>query len=201
MLKGNNTNKKQVSIYLSLWPLDQLQINKGEQPMSLLWEYEGIWLWTPGAVWLCPITPDPHLSVRKRVVNLLRLTPGFVSDVYLVCKKCFYLVSKYVWAHRVMMLLYWSGRETMVEGYKCWPQLPPTPHSISLFHSEPPLPCSISPLHTDMHDQTLACTQTCTFSLTNSHTHMLGSCCSIVTPCGPFGFCSCLLCIGPPGHS
>lgn len=86
--------------------------------MSLLWEYEGIWLWTPGAVWLCPVTPDPHLTIRKRVVNLLRLTPGFVPDVYLVCKKCFYLVSKYVWAHRVMMLLYWSGRETMVKGYK-----------------------------------------------------------------------------------
>lgn len=41
-------------------------------------------------------SPPPPPPVRMRVVNLLRLTPGFVPDVYLVCKKCFYLLSKYV---------------------------------------------------------------------------------------------------------
>lgn len=156
-----------------------------------------------------PRHPMPPPPIRTGVVNLLRLTPVFVPDVYLVCKKCFYLVSKYVWAHRVMMLLYWSGRETMAKGYKCWPPLSPrTP--LSLLHSQPPLLCFIQPfthryawpnvsMHTNMHFLSHRFTPLC--KDTHTHPHMLGPCCPISTPCGPFGFCLCLLCVGSPGHS
>lgn len=43
-----------------------------------------------------------------------------MPNVYPVCKRCFYLLSKYVWAERVMMLFYWSQRETMAKGCN-WP--------------------------------------------------------------------------------
>lgn len=127
---------------------------------------------------LSPRAPTSH---QKRVVNLLRLTPVFVPDVYLVCKKCFYLVSKYVWAHRVMMLLYWSGRETMAKGYKCWPPLSPrTP--LSLLHSQPPLLCFIQAfthrhawpnvsMHTNMHSISHGFTLLCKGTHTRTHTH------------------------------
>lgn len=101
------------------------------------------------------------------------------------------------------------------QGGRQWPKGtsadPHSPHALPSLCFTPSLLsfASSSPLHTDMHGQTLACTQTCTFSLTDSHRyakihthpHMLGPCCPISTPCGPFGFCLCLLCVGSPGHS
>lgn len=40
-----------------------------------------------------------------------------------------------------------------------------------------------------------------THSHTGTHTRMPASCCPITTPCGPFGFCLCLMSVGSPGHS
>lgn len=88
-------------------------MNAREQPTSQLWECGGISavdsrgglalpIHPPSSI--LPPPPHPKAPIRMRVVNLLRLTPGFVPDVYLVCKKCFYLLSKYACAQRVMML-------------------------------------------------------------------------------------------------
>lgn len=35
----------------------------------------------------------------------------------------------------------------------------------------------------------------------DTHTRMPGPCCPITTPCGPFGFCLCLMSVGSAGHS
>lgn len=114
------TSKKKVSQHLcqplSLGPITHEYKRTAHIPALGMWRHFGSGLQSGVA-----LPRHPPAPVRKRVVNLLRLTPGFVSDVYLVCKKCFYLLSKYVWAQRVMMLLYRSGRETMVKGCKCWP--------------------------------------------------------------------------------
>ena len=67
---------------------------------------------------LLPSASRPPTPTQKRAVDLLRMTPGFVFDVNLVWKK--YLPSKYVWAQKVVMLLYSTGRETIAKGCKCW---------------------------------------------------------------------------------
>lgn len=83
-------------------------MNAREQPTSLLWECGGISaVDSRGGLALPSRPPPPHpkAPIRKRVVNLLRLTPGFVPDVYLVCKKsAFICFLNMLELKRVMML-------------------------------------------------------------------------------------------------
>lgn len=195
--RGHNTNTKTKSVFISASaPRTNYTWMQGNSPHPHSGNVEAFGSGLQGRFSFAPSPPNPPPLVRKRAVNLLRLTPGFVPDVYLVCKKCFYLLSKYVWAQRVMMLLYRSGRETMVKGCKCWSPLTHShTHTLSLLYSPSlllALPCTLMCMgklvHAHKHALSLSQIQTAMHEHThiNTHTHMPGPCCPIPTPPWPF---------------
>lgn len=194
------TKVSQHSLSLS----DQLHMNARKQPSSPPWE-AGLQHFSSSLSPSFQLSPPP--PVRNRAVNLLRLTPGFVTDVYLVCKKCFYVVSKYVWAQRVMMLLYCQGGKQCSKGASADPQTPYA-HSLSFFHSQGSLPRPLPLYTTTCMDKHLPAYKHALFSLTNRHSYAWGhthahawTLLSHHHPRGPFGFCLCLMSVGSAGHS
>lgn len=160
------TKVSQHSLSLS----DQLHMNARKQPSSPPWE-AGLQHFSSSLSPSFQLSPPP--PVRNRAVNLLRLTPGFVTDVYLVCKKCFYVVSKYVWAQRVMMLLYCQGGKQCSKGASADPQTPYA-HSLSFFHSQGSLPRPLPLYTTTCMDKHLPAYKHALFSLTNRHSYAWG---------------------------